>query len=231
MGKENRKVIIGIISKHIHTTQVRTNSLIRDELKQAIIDNGAIPIGLFAVNDEVQYNAKEWKSALKEEDKEKIIEQIKLCDGIILQGGLTNETIEPFVANYCYENDIPCLGICAGQNCIAYALGGSICKISNPEKHNKSFEKYVHKIDINPTSKFYEIVGQESMLVNSRHKNTIKKCPKLDKVGICEDGYIDVIESKSRKFYIGVRFHPESLYKTDECMNNIFKYFIDACKK
>lgn len=30
---------------------------------------------------------------------------------------------------------------------------------------------------------------------------------------------------------IGVRFHPESLYKIDENMNNIFKSFIKACKK
>lgn len=39
------------------------------------------------------------------------------------------------------------------------------------------------------------------------------------------------IESKDKKFYIGVRFHPESLYKNDERMNNIFKYFINECKK
>lgn len=45
-----------------------------------------------------------------------------------------------------------------------------------------------------------------------------------------EVGYPDVIEAKNKKFYIGVRFHPESLYKKDENMNNIFKYFINTCK-
>ncbi len=50
-------------------------------------------------------------------------------------------------------------------------------------------------------------------------------------MGFCEDGYADVVESKDKNFYVGVRFHPESLYKFDDNMNNIFKKFIEACKK
>ena len=69
------------------------------------------------------------------------------------------------------------------------------------------------------------------MRVNSRHERTIHKSPLLDQVAFCEDGYPDVVESKDKKFYIGVRFHPESLYKIDENMNNIFKSFISACRK
>ena len=69
------------------------------------------------------------------------------------------------------------------------------------------------------------------MQVNSRHKRAIKDCPKLDKVAFCEDGYPDVIESKNKTFYIGVRFHPESLYQIDEKHNMIFKEFIKVCKK
>lgn len=56
------------------------------------------------------------------------------------------------------------------------------------------------------------------------------KCPLLNKVAFDEDGYADVIESKDKKFYIGVRFHPESLYKIDEDHNKIFEAFINACK-
>ncbi len=53
----------------------------------------------------------------------------------------------------------------------------------------------------------------------------------LNKVAFCGDGYTDVIEAKNKKFYIGVRFHPESLYTKDEKMNSIFKKFINTCKK
>lgn len=66
-------------------------------------------------------------------------------------------------------------------------------------------------------------------MVNSLHTNTIGECPKLDKVAFCEDGYVDVIESKDKDFYIGVRFHPEDLYSKDKKINHIFERFIEIC--
>ena len=68
-------------------------------------------------------------------------------------------------------------------------------------------------------------------MVNSLHSNSIDNCPKLNKVAFCEDGYPDVIESKDKDFYIGVRFHPEDLYHKNSKINNIFKVFINTCKK
>ncbi len=224
------KVIIGIVGKHIKDDKVRTNTLIRDEVKQAIFDNGAIGIGILSPNNEILYTTDEWQIVEEKIQKEEIIEQIKLCDGIILQGGTTNEAFENWIAKYCYDNNIPCLGICAGQNSVVRGLGGTTYKISNPEKHNKLNEDYVHSIHIDVSSKFYNIIHKEDIMVNSRHKRAIDESPLLAKVGLCEDGYADVVESKDKKFYIGVRFHPESLYKMDENMNKIFKSFIEACK-
>ena len=225
------KVIIGIVGKHVKDDKIRTDTLIRDEVKQAVFDNGAIGIGILSPNSEILFTSDEWKSVENKIEKEKIMEQIKLCDGIILQGGATNEAFENWIAKYCYDNDIPCLGICAGQNSIVRGLGGTTFLIPNPEKHNQSSKDYVHNIDIDKSSNFYNMVKKEEINVNSRHKRSIKSCPQLDKVAFCEDGYLDVVESKIKRFYIGVRFHPESLYKTDENMNNIFTSFIEACKK
>lgn len=227
-----KKIIIGVVAKYRDgdENKKRVDSRIRNEIKQAIFDNGAIAIGIISPNEEIQCAGDNWLDYNELINKEDIISQIKLCDGIILQGGNTNEAFEPFIAKYCYDNDIPCLGICAGQNSVVRGLGGTIFKIPNPEKHDKPMDEYVHSIQINENSKFYNIVRTNKMMVNSRHKRSIKDCPMLDKVGFCEDGYPDVVESKNKKFYIGVRFHPESLYKKDENMNNIFKEFINVCK-
>lgn len=225
------KPIIGIVAKHdINSQKMRKDSLIRDEVKQAIFDNDAIAIGILSPNDEIQYTIDEWEKYIESIEKEKIIEQLKLCNGIVLQGGNSNEAYENWIAKYCYENNIPVLGICAGQNSVARALGGTTIKISNPEKHEQYHKDYVHSININKNSKFYNIVGKEEIMVNSRHKRTIENCPQLEKVAFCEDEYADVIEAENKKFYIGVRFHPESLYKNDENMNGIFKYFIKICR-
>lgn len=225
-----KKPIIGIVSKHYATYKsYKIDTFVRDEVKQAIFDNGGIAIGILLTEDKINYCDDNWKDNLSIEEKENLIVQLKLCDGIVLQGGAETDKYESIIAKYCYENDIPILGICAGQNNIARALGGTTCKIPNPEKHDKSFDEYVHSISIDKTSKFYEIVKTDKMKVNSRHKRTIKECPCLDKVAFCEDGYPDVIESKNKKFYIGVRFHPESLYKKDENHNRIFEEFIKVC--
>jgi len=226
------KVVIGIVTKHTKKQEIRINCYIRDEYKQAIYDNGGIAIGIISPNDEILYTEDNWKKDLDKLRIDDIIEQVKLCDGIILQGGSTSEVYEPFIAKYCYENNIPCLGICAGQNNIVRALGGSKKSIINPEKHLKLNDKYVHDVEIiDLNSKFYKIINKRKFRVNSRHKNVINEHPFLNLVGICEDGYNEVLESKEKDFYIGVRFHPESLYKTDENMNNIFKEFINCCKK
>ena len=227
------KVIVGIVAKYRDGDEKQkiVDSRIRNEIKQAVFDNGGIAIGIISPNDEIQPAGDDWMKYNDLIDKENVIRQIKLCDGIILQGGNANEAYEPFIAKYCYDNDIPCLGICAGQNSIVRGLGGTTYKISNPKKHNQPRKEYVHSVHIDTSSKFYNIVKVAEIMVNSRHKRTVGNCLLLDKVGFCEDGYADIVESKDKTFYIGVRFHPESLYKVDENMNNIFKKFIESCKK
>lgn len=225
------KPIIGIVSKHFAKNDMRPNTYIRDEVKQALFDNGAIAIGILLPKEEIFDVGDNWNNNLSQDEYHDLIAQINLCDGILFQGGAACDNYEMIVAKYCYENDIPTLGICCGQNVMVRALGGTTYQISNPKKHNQLFEEYVHDIKINPSSKFYNIMKLETIRVNSRHKKTINKSPYLEQVAFCEDGYPDVVESKDKKFYIGVRFHPESLYKNDKNMNKIFQYFIDVCKK
>lgn len=226
------KPIIGIVAKHYSNYKnKRIDTFVGDEVKQAILYNKGIPIGILPTEEAINYCGDDWKDNLTIEEKENLVSQLELCNGVVLQGGLETDNYESIIAKYCYDNDIPILGICAGQNNIARALGGTTYKISNLEDHDKSFYEYAHSIKISESSKFYNIVNTNEMMVNSIHKRAIKDCPMLDKVAFCKDGYPDVIESKDKRFYIGVRFHPESLYKTDKNMNNIFKEFIKECRR
>ena len=55
----------------------------------------------------------------------------------------------------------------------------------------------------------------------------IKTCKALygidDKKRYSIDNYSDFVEDKNKKFYIDVRFHPESLYKIDAILQNNVK--------
>lgn len=226
-----KKIIIGIVSKHYNKDFYNfRDTYIRDELKQAIFDNGAIAIGILPSCFEKVNATNEWKDSLSDKEKEGIITQINLCDGIILQGGGSSDEYECYIAKYCYDNDIPILGICAGNNNLVRAVGGKILRFDNVETH-KSLEEYVHEIKINKESKLYKIINKEVIMVNSRHKSYTADSSVLQVSAYSSDGVVEAIEDNNKNFYIAVQFHPESLYKTDDNMNNIFKYFINSCKK
>jgi len=110
-----RKVIIGIVSKHNPTNTGCEKTSITDATKQAIFDNGAIAIGILPTQHEIYYKGNDniWEDNLTEKEKKDLLSQIQLCDGIILQGGREMDNYEFIIAKYCYDNNIPILGICA----------------------------------------------------------------------------------------------------------------------
>lgn len=228
---ESNKPIIGIVSKHLLKKERRPNMYVRDEIKQAVFDNEAIAIGILLPKEEKSDVNDKWENNLNEKEYDNLVAQIKLCDGIIFQGGSVSDNYEMVAAKYCYDNDIPTLGICCGQNVMVRALGGTTKLVDNPEKHRDIINTYVHDVNICKDSKFYEIVRKERIFVNSRHKRTIEKHPLLNVNCLCDDGYIDGLEAPDKLFYMAFRFHPESLYKIDENHNKIFKEFVRVCKE
>lgn len=222
------KVIIGIVLKHFKKDYERPEIYVKEELKQAFFDNGAIVIGIMSPESSKIKATNNWNDSLTLREKNDLLFQLKLCDGIILQGGGFSDEYECYVAKYCYDNDIPILGICAGMNNMVRAVGGNILKSDFLIDH-RSEENYVHEINIDKTSIFYDIVKCQKMNVNSRHTSYTSFCGPLDPVAYSPDNIIEVVEAKSKKFYLAVQFHPETLYKFDENMNRIFKYFINVC--
>jgi len=222
-----KKPIIGIVAKHFDGEE-RPSMYTSVEIKDAVIDNGGIPITIIPTDKGV-HNVKinpDYK--MSEKDRDLLFEQIKLCDGIILQGGNANFWYEPIIARYCIDNDIPLFGICAGQGNINRAFGGTL-KPSNAEKHYIGFD-YVHDMTIVPNTKLHQIIGKDKMRVNSIHKNHIDALAnELTPSAFDDDGFPEVIEIASKRFCIGVKFHPECLYHKDSDHNNLFKAFISAC--
>lgn len=227
-----KKTIIGILSKHYNKeSYIFRDTYIRDELKQAIFDNNAVAIGILPPCLEKVQATNNWSDTMSSIEKENLITQINLCDGIILQGGGFSDEYECYIAKYCYDNNIPILGICAGNNNLVRAVGGEISRFDNIEMVNKhkSLEKYVHEIKIESNSNLYKIIGKEKIMVNSRHKSYTDNSSVLNCVAFSDDGVVEAVEDANKKFYMAVQFHPESLYKEDENMNNIFKKFIEIC--
>ncbi|MBQ8845257.1 MAG: gamma-glutamyl-gamma-aminobutyrate hydrolase family protein [Clostridia bacterium] len=227
------KPIIGIISKHYNGSGVRRSTHISDEIKNAILDNGGIPIGIIPTNKGVNYLfADFWKNCLSQEEQENILAQINLCDGLIIQGGARSDIYEVYIARYAFDHDIPTLGICQGQNTMIRAMGGTTKNVENLSKHGQTWADYAHPIRVMKDSKFYQIVKCERFKVNSRHKTTIDNpSSKYYVSGISDDGSYEVLEAPNKRFNFAIRFHPETLYAKDKKHNRIFSAFVNACKE
>lgn len=155
-------------------------------------------------------------------------EILKLCNGIIFQGG--NE-IYPYhfqILDYCIKNKIPVLGICMGHQIIGlYSTNKKdekyLIKINNHYSKEKT-----HKININKNSILNKIFG-DTLEVNSRHLYALKEVKEPFKVtAVSEDNIIEAIEyTKDDNLVIGVQFHPEDLDNTEK----LYNYFIKEVLK
>lgn len=198
--------IIGIITRKMLSYEKHNINVLYSDIVSAITSNGGIPIGLTLDNN---YN-----------------KLINMCDGIIFQGGDDFEEYDFDALKYCYEKDIPTLGICLGMQLMGMLFNGKMIDITN---HKKTLN-YSHSVIIKRNSKLYNIFKTDIIKVNSRHKSIIKNT-NLNISGISNDGFIEAIEDSNKKFFIGVQWHPESMINYDIKQNNIFKYFVKCCKK
>lgn len=232
-----KKVIIGIVSKNI-TIQDFYNwswQRISNSIRCAINKNKGLVLGILPQTTRQNFNLVDEHEdvILTSKEKKDLIFFIKKCDGIILQGGISSHNYEEFIAKYCYEHDLPLLGICAGFNNVIKGLGGKTDILDNPNVHDRPDLTYAHKCIItDKNSLFYKIVKHEVFDVNSIHTYLATLVPKeLSIVAVSEDKQIEVVEAKNKRFYIGIKYHPELLVDFDEKQNRIFKKFIQICGK
>lgn len=231
------KPIIGIVSKNITIEDYYNWSWqrISNDVRYAINKNGGLVMGILPQTTRKVFNQFDEHETIEltEEEKSDLITLLNKCDGIVLQGGISSHNYEEFVARYAYDNDIPIIGICAGYNNMIRGLGGTAEIIDNTDIHDRPDLKYAHKCKvIDKNSLFYKIVKCNLLNVNSIHTYVGRIIPRqLSVVALSDDNQVEVVEAKDKKFYIGIKYHPELLVDSDEIQNNIFKKFIEQCKK
>lgn len=153
------------------------------------------------------------------------IDDLKLVKGVILQGGDDYKEEDLEIVKYLYNHNIPTLGICLGMQKMALTFNGTLGTIKN----HLTYKKYVHNINIDPKSLLYKIIGEESTMVNSRHKDIVLNTD-LKITAYSNDGVIEALEDDSKKFFLGLQWHPESMITYDEVARKIFTYFLNVCE-
>lgn len=154
------------------------------------------------------------------------LDLIKFCDGFILQGGTTCNEKDLKIVSYLYDNNIPTFGICLGMQMMGLITGSDLVPIKNT--NHQSTKKFVHEVNIISNTKLFNIIKYHKIVVNSRHIEQITN-PKIDITAISNDNIIEGIEDKTKKFFIGVQWHPESLM--DENSIKLFDEFFSVIDK
>lgn len=227
----NNKPLIGIVARPDKIAQFNVLSVVESYRKAIIMSGGnpvlILPPQIVEYND---YNPSELPR-LTDDEKHMIIEQIKLCNGILLPGGNRRYDYDRFITNYCLNENIPILGICLGMQLLATHINrDSLVFTDDNFSHSKPDIDMVHKVKINKDSYLFDIIGEDEIFVNSRHKYKVTDIGEFVCSAISSDGIIEAIEHKDKKFAIGVQWHPENLMETNPS-KKMFEKFIESCRE
>ncbi|GFJ88977.1 gamma-glutamyl-gamma-aminobutyrate hydrolase family protein [Phytohabitans rumicis] len=111
------------------------------------------------------------------------------------------------------DADLPILGVCRGMQLLTVAYGGRLHQhlpdVVGHDKHRPDDGVYgSHGVRFVPGSRIDEIMSGDSE-VNSYHHQAIADAGRLVVTGWSDDGVIEAVEDPTRRFLVGVQWHPE----------------------
>ncbi len=192
-------------------------------------------------------------------EKDELATAANVCDGFLFTGGpdidpfrFGEETIkqcgvvvperdkmEENLFQIAMESDKPILGICRGIQVLNVFLGGTLYQditaqfpsdLSLSHSQQSGNSVLTHSVAIKENTMLHDIISKDFIKVNSFHHQAIKDvAPSLKVAGVSMDSLVEAVYFPDHKFFLGVQWHPEHLFSTNEDALNIFKAFVKAC--
>lgn len=150
----------------------------------------------------------------------------------ILKGGRAEFDFK--ILEAALAQDMPVLGICAGQQAINIHFGGTLYQhipddipdALNHMKPNPPHETS-HAIEILPGTLLHQWTKIDACDVNTAHHQSVKKVGEgLVVNALAPDSVVEGIEHPGYRFCLGVEWHPE--FEIDTIDRRIMKSFVDA---
>jgi gamma-glutamyl-gamma-aminobutyrate hydrolase PuuD len=162
-------------------------------------------------------------------------ELLDALDGLVFSGGsdLDPETYgeEPHPETYgvvrvrdeaelalleaALDRDLPVLAICRGSQVLNVALGGDLVQhlpeVVGDEKHKHTPGVFAdHDVELAPGTRIAGLLGERAPVKSHHHQGFGRLGAGLVESARAEDGTIEAVEDPSRRFTLGVLWHPEA---------------------
>lgn len=112
------------------------------------------------------------------------------------------------------ERDLPVLAICRGMQLLNVALGGDLVQhIPDLERagvHDPGPGRYQPRdVRTEPGSRLAGLLGPTAAVACHHHQALARVAPELTASAWAEDGVVEAVEARDRRFCLGVQWHPE----------------------
>jgi putative glutamine amidotransferase len=161
-------------------------------------------------------------------------ETLAALDGLVLSGGAdldpelygadrhpeTNgirterDRAELVLLQAALERDMPVLAVCRGSQVLNVARGGDLVQhlpeVVGDEKHKVMPGVFAdHDVDVEAGTRLAELLGDRAPVKSHHHQGYGRLGAGLVESARAEDGTVEAIEDPSRRFALGVLWHPE----------------------
>jgi gamma-glutamyl-gamma-aminobutyrate hydrolase PuuD len=111
--------------------------------------------------------------------------------------------------------DMPVLAVCRGSQVLNVALGGDLVQhlpeVVGDEKHKEQPGEFAdHDVAIEPETRLGALIGERAPVKSHHHQGFGRLGEGLREAARADDGTIEALEDPSRRFALGVLWHPEA---------------------
>jgi putative glutamine amidotransferase len=134
---------------------------------------------------------------------------------------------------------LPLLAICRGQQVLNVATGGTLVQdipsqLSGAVDHDPDTERWgmAHPVRILPGTRLREILGADTVEVNSFHHQAVKEPGRGVVVSArADDDVVEGIELPDHPFAVGVQWHPEAFWDKGLHFQSLFEALVGASRE